>query len=119
MSTGEEADQFRLLLDELFHSMPITADMPVGVPAILQNLSALTYKDGKQSCIDAAALRSPPPAGPSVGEGEIKALIDKHLRIKSWHTPDDCGSYYKLDGVPEFVAAVLAALPHPHEGGSK
>ena len=50
-----ESDHFRDLLDSLFHSMPMTADMPEGTCKILNHLSALVYKDGKQGVIDARA----------------------------------------------------------------
>ena len=51
-----EAAHFRDLLDLLFHALPITPNMPVGVASIMRSLSDLTYKHGKQGIVEARAF---------------------------------------------------------------
>lgn len=51
-----EAAQFRVLLAELFYSLPITYEMPENVRACFGKLQELTYKNGKQSIIDAGNI---------------------------------------------------------------
>lgn len=54
-----DADDFRTLLNALFHSMPIkvdgTATVTDRVRGIIEKLSALTYRDGKRGVADARA----------------------------------------------------------------
>ena len=51
-----EAAKFRALLDELFHSLPITNEMPEHTRAIVGKLRRLVYENGKQSVIDARKI---------------------------------------------------------------
>ena len=51
-----ETANYRVLLDQLFHSMPLTKEMPQHVKDILQNLSSLVYIDGKQGVIEARKI---------------------------------------------------------------
>jgi len=48
-----ELANFRVLLDGLFHSMPLTPEMPEHVKDYLTNLSSLVYIDGKEGVIRA------------------------------------------------------------------
>ena len=51
-----EAAKFRVLLNRLFHNMPMTPETPETVREIVEKLSSLTYVNGKQSVIDALRI---------------------------------------------------------------
>lgn len=48
-----EIANYRVLLDGLFHGMPLTPEMPEHVKGYLTNLSSLVYIDGKEGVIQA------------------------------------------------------------------
>lgn len=64
----KEVANFRVLLDGLFHSMPMTPEMPQHVKDYLTNLSRLVYIEGKEGVMRArevvnGAVSTPPGSG--------------------------------------------------------
>lgn len=52
-----DADEFRVLLDDLFHAMPIDSKIPKRISDIIRSLSTHTYRDGKDGVTESRLRR--------------------------------------------------------------
>jgi len=64
-----EIANYRVLLDGLFHGMPLTPEMPQHVKDTLTNLGSLVYIDGKEGVMRAREMINNP-SSPSTEGGK-------------------------------------------------